>query len=377
MISKKHIFGLIFVIAIIYATTFFVLHRGAAESPRDQSNIVAAGGSDVLRVGRPLSDYRSSSTPSNIPVTGTSSGKMRPTPSPKPVLTPTPAPTVAPSGSASTVMKASPKGYFLLPDKTSSVSTLEALIKKVDGIVIITTWKDIEPQEGTYDFSSIDQKLAIAQAAGKEATLDIFTGKNSLPSWISAAGVQTWTDAKGSQLVYPTDPTFVKLWGERVAMLGARYDGNPTIRQISMCGSTGTLCGPRYPELPSGVSFEALESVWSQVIASYVSAFPSTLKQLEVHLTAGHDTDLPSYLLKQTGEGVGIFAEFLSDTSPAESSPVPEVIRSFPTKWCGFQMVSPLRDRLAAAIAHGSSLGCNYFEIYQGDVSNGYLPPAK
>jgi len=273
----------------------------------------------------------------------------------------------------SIVMKQTPRGAFLLPDKSASVATLESLIGKVDGIAIISTWKDIEPTMGTYEWGAIDAKIELARKAGKQASLVVFTGKNSLPDWLEGEGVRLWTDGKGNRLVHPTDETFVDLWSKRVALLGARYDSNPTVRMVGICGAAGTLCGPRYPELPSDVSFDGLKASWKRIVSAYETSFPLTSKHLETHLTVNRGTELPEYLFSVSDESVGIFAEFLSDVNPTASSPVPQVISSFGGRWCGFQMVSPLREKLSAAIAHGSSFGCEYFEVYQGDVSKGYL----
>ena len=269
--------------------------------------------------------------------------------------------------------KTEAQGYFLLPNKNSTLSELKDLLVEVDGMVIISTWKEIEPEKGVYDFSSIDQKLKLVEDAGKHAALYVFTGKNALPSWISNEGVATWRDSKGNELIYPTDETFATLWKARVAVLGARYDKKDAIRVVTMCGPAGTLCGPRYPELPEGVAFDDLKQIWLDILTAYETSFPNTLKHLEIHLTIGHGTDLPSYLIGKSGDNVGLFAEFLSDVSPVASMPVPQVMKAFPERWCGFQMVSPLKDKVTAAIEHGSSFGCTYFEIYQGDISNGYF----
>ena len=81
--------------------------------------------------------------------------------------------------------KTEAQGYFLLPNKNSTLSELKDLLVEVDGMVIISTWKEIEPEKGVYDFSSIDQKLKLVEDAGKHAALYVFTGKNALPSRIS------------------------------------------------------------------------------------------------------------------------------------------------------------------------------------------------
>ena len=133
------------------------------------------------------------------------------------------------------------------------------------------------------------------------------------------------------------------------------------------------MCGARYPEFPDGVVYADLIESWKQVLAAYQLAFPRTYKNFEVQLSAnGYGTKLPVDLFAGIAQDVkiGPFAEFLSDVAPADGSPT-GVAFSAAAKgrdWCGFQMVSPLGDKVGDAIRRGRSYGCDYFEIYTGDL---------
>ena len=278
---------------------------------------------------------------------------------------------LAPATAAAT----KPTGFFAMTGLTTPTAEKTEMLKLpyVSGMTSYVSWREIEPVKGQYNFSKIDGDIALAQSYGKKLTIGVFTGKDALPDWIAAEGVKTWVSGQGATLVYPTDKTFVSLWAARVRALGARYGANPTVVQITICGAAGTLCGPRYPELPPGVAYADLLSVWGEVIAAYQSAFPNTYKNLEVQLSAnGYGANLPVDLFGAIAKDakIGPFAEFLSDVAPSDGS-ITAVAFAAAAKgrdWCGFQMVSPLGDKVADAVRRGRSFGCNYFEIYTGDL---------
>lgn len=285
--------------------------------------------------------------------------------------TPTPTPTPPPVGSVE-----KPTGYYALTTRRMSDDLKRSLVSKpyISGMTSYVAWADIEPSKGQFDFSRIDNDIAIARAAGKKVTIGVFTGKDSLPSWLAADGVSLWTTSAGDTLINPVDARFVELWRERISLLGQRYDADPTVIQATMCGAAGTLCGPRYPELPAGVTYNQMLSNWQAVVAAYRNAFPNTYLNLEVHITVGFDLDLPKDIFGSIPltANVGPFAEFLSDTSPAPSAPTGLAFANTASgrQFCGFQTVSPLGNLLDEAIALGRSYGCGYFEIYADDVES-------
>jgi hypothetical protein len=278
------------------------------------------------------------------------------------------------SKTSSSSLKAKPFGFFALPGKTSSLTTRASLLGNsfIDGIVIPVGWADIEPSKGVYDFSSIDSTLQLATNANKAATIVVFTGKNSYPSWLGSSGVTFWTDQKGSTLIDPSSTAFAPLWDQTIAELGKHYDSNATVRQVSMCGLTGTLCGPRFPEFPPNTTFDTLQSNWQSVINNYATAFPHTFLNLEVQSTQSHNADLPKNLFASLpNSNIGPFADYLSTNTPSLTLPSGQVFSQVKTDWCGFQMVSPLGSSVGNAIAYGhTKFGCTYYEIYEGDVTN-------
>jgi hypothetical protein len=242
----------------------------------------------------------------------------------------------------------------------------------VSGITSYVTWRELEPVKNQFDFNKLDADIALARSRGKKVSIAVFTGKNSIPDWVVGEGVRTWVTSQGNTLIHPADGGFVTLWSSRVQALGARYGADSTVVQVAICGAAGTLCGPRYPELPNDVTYAQLLSHWASVIAAYEQAFPATYKHLEVHLSQGFDARLPVDLAAgvDAQAAFGPFAEFLSDVAPADGSVTGEAFSAIAKTrdWCGFQMVSPLDDKVGLAVQRGRDLGCNYFEIYGADL---------
>lgn len=269
-----------------------------------------------------------------------------------------------------------PRGYFALTTRTLSATQKAELVSNpaIAGMTSYVTWNDIEPTKGQFDWSRIDSDIAIAAAAGKKITIGVFTGRNAIPPWAAGDGVRLWTNSAGTTLVHPADRRFVDLWRERAAFLGARYDDSPTVVQVTICGAVGTLCGPRYPQVPSDLAYADLVRNWSDIIDAYVGAFPRTYLNLEVHLTDGYGAQLPIDLFATIAPNtaIGPFAEFLSDIQPSPTAPTGIAFQSIKASrsFCAFQMVSALADRVDRAILLGQSYGCRYSEIYASDVTS-------
>jgi|GEM_PF-5662205 len=269
-----------------------------------------------------------------------------------------------------------PRGYFALTTRTLSATQKAELVSNpaIVGMTSYVTWNDIEPTKGQFDWSRIDSDIAIAAAAGKKITIGVFTGRNAIPPWAAGDGVRLWTNSAGTTLVHPADRRFVDLWRERAAFLGARYDDSPTVVQVTICGAVGTLCGPRYPQVPSDLAYADLVRNWSDIIDAYVGAFPRTYLNLEVHLTDGYGAQLPIDLFATIAPNtaIGPFAEFLSDIQPSPTAPTGIAVQSIKASrsFCAFQMVSALADRVDRAILLGQSYGCRYSEIYASDVTS-------
>ncbi len=112
------------------------------------------------------------------------------------------------------------------------------------------TWAEIEPREGVYDFSRLDQALAKAGPAGRIAfgvmTMDTCCSQPDgvdVPSYLKDRPSKGfWIDgdasSKASHVFVPdwNDPFFLTRWQALWAAIGARYDGDARIAWVDLRG---------------------------------------------------------------------------------------------------------------------------------------------
>jgi Beta-galactosidase len=122
------------------------------------------------------------------------------------------------------------------------------------GVQIRYVWAELEPAEGRYDFTSIDQRLAELAAQGKRLVIQVQT-KSFDPSWklvpdyLKAVeydgGAFTFeSEKKGERAAHHTTPRGynIALWNPRVRdrlialfqALGERYNSHPSFEGIGM-----------------------------------------------------------------------------------------------------------------------------------------------
>ncbi|MBL7744533.1 MAG: beta-galactosidase [Chitinophagaceae bacterium] len=74
-----------------------------------------------------------------------------------------------------------PGGIFSSAGSTSSVVLNHA---ETRGILVRAFWKDIEPAEGNFNFTSLDNQINSIKAAGKKYSLGILAGGIGSPDWL-------------------------------------------------------------------------------------------------------------------------------------------------------------------------------------------------
>ena len=100
------------------------------------------------------------------------------------------------------------------------------------------SWKILNPAEGIYDWSILDQNLETVISQGKQFSFRVYTmqgesyGGHQLPQWVLNKGAVINPDGEVdfSNCVYQQE------WGNFVNQLIERYDGNPDIAFIDISG---------------------------------------------------------------------------------------------------------------------------------------------
>lgn len=102
-------------------------------------------------------------------------------------------------------------------------------------------WLDLEPSDGVYNWSPLDDILRRAEKAHKKVSLRVYVNADGFfkatPDWFFALpGAQSYqTDfsaQQGIKLPIAWDPIFRAKFGEFLTALGHRYDGNRTIEYV-------------------------------------------------------------------------------------------------------------------------------------------------
>lgn len=281
-------------------------------------------------------------------------------------------------------------GIYLFVTQTVNLTEAQLALNKpfVDGLVIGGAWNQIEPTEGNYDWSSIDQYLDLVKAKDKKATITLYPGKFA-PAWVYAKNVDSWTfvDHLGNTVTLPNplDGDLYPIWHNTVKAFGQKYSNDPAVLQVNMCGGTGALCGPRinnvFPPGWGAGSPSFMTDQWKTTVDTYASAFPSKMLFLEFQGTTGSSTTIPEHLFAYSDPKYGnrliIFADHLSNTAPNTSGNVGQDFINLGPKSggnsCAMQEARAQGVNLDAAYTHGfNDFGCKYFEIYKTDFAAAY-----
>jgi hypothetical protein len=100
------------------------------------------------------------------------------------------------------------------------------------------TWEDLNPADGLYDWSPLDNERETAVASGKQFSFRVITmlgeiyGGHKVPGWVIE---------KGAVITSSGEPDYANCiyqqeWGEFVSALANRYDGIPDIAFIDISG---------------------------------------------------------------------------------------------------------------------------------------------
>lgn len=98
------------------------------------------------------------------------------------------------------------------------------------------TWDQLEPGEGYFNWSLVDNWVQTVYSEGKAVALGVHLmewGGETVPDWVFAAGAQTIT-CNGWRIPKYWDPVFLAKLEHFVQALAARYDNDPRIEWIQI-----------------------------------------------------------------------------------------------------------------------------------------------
>jgi hypothetical protein len=165
------------------------------------------------------------------------------------------------------------------------------------GVTFRTSWADVEPEEGRFDFSKIDTVFANAEKHGKWVELILIPGFGT-PRW-AMRGVQTGTfsiaygPGSGTELPLPVpwDATYRSRWFAFLRVIAERYGSKTSFRKIAAAGPTSVSAEMSLPDSRQdigewrrlGYTSEKYVDAWKQTFSTYFTLFPHQYFSLALH----------------------------------------------------------------------------------------------
>jgi hypothetical protein len=166
----------------------------------------------------------------------------------------------------------------------------------VSGVAVQIHWSDLEPSDGGYVWTQLDDVFATAHSHQKWVALLAFPGFFT-PSW-ALQGVATdqfpfqYGPGVGTvaPLPMPWDPTYLTRWSSFLKALATRYGTSPDFRMIAADGPTSVSAEFTLPNSPQdqrqwradGYTPSRYVSAWQQIFSTYAADFPNQYVSLSV-----------------------------------------------------------------------------------------------
>jgi Beta-galactosidase len=174
----------------------------------------------------------------------------------------------------------------------------------VKGVSLSVEWHAVEPQEGHFQWDTLDELVAKAAALGKEVTLRLLPGI-STPEWVYQKGAKAFTFVDRNpfhgealykpghryssfgqtlKIPIPWDDVFLASWERTVAAFGEHYRNATNIAMVHLAGPTRhstEMILPRDNEDKGqwrslGYAPQKLIGAWQRSIDAFARAFPQT-----------------------------------------------------------------------------------------------------
>lgn len=302
------------------------------------------------------------------------------------------------NGSATTSTSTAPASkVFALMDVGDSTTVLNSFASQptVDGLAFRTSWKVLEPTDGTYDWTTLDAAFDTVRTTNKLLTLHVGASSIGMPTWLSGVGVAmyTYTTPMGVSVTEPVpwDGIFISRYTQFVAALATHIQAQGYTNQL-YAFSDGvpiaemSIVGCLNSSLTGGTAYNRASYIgaWETTVAAYATAFPNTKlfvsAPVSVICMPDYDgktfyTELMTYALTKSAKTT-IFAADLNALGSARLVQVDASVSAHSA--LAFQMIwsstndtqNRMQGSLKDAVCHGIGSGARYFEIYKVDISS-------
>ena len=284
------------------------------------------------------------------------------------------------SGSVSATLKDSAYGIYSLTEADDHQLATDSSWKNpnVTGVIIRTSWQNVEPSQGTFNWSYVDQGITLAHKYTKKVGITIVAGMKS-PTWIYSVGAQQFTIQGVGVMPCPWDPVFRSYWQQFVTAFGKRYDFEPAVSYITatgpgreeeclLCKSTADVA-----ELNADGGVQVWIQAAETIAGFYYAAFPTTpFVYSDGEPIPDDSTDygtIVNYCVKVFGPSFGIKSCGLYPGYSKGSYGGTEIPLLSPTNPVGFQdFLSFQTKQLGQALNVGIGLKAHFIEVYSRDI---------
>ena len=210
-------------------------------------------------------------------------------------------------------------------------------------VYVDVTWRELEPQEGVYDFDAIDEEnyLEKWRSLGKNVVFRFVCDEPSdephmdIPDWLyEKTGDGVFYDTaygKGYSPDYANE-TFIEYHRKAIEALGKRYGGDSFFCFIEL-GSVGHW-GEWHVKYDEGIKRLPGEDVLLRYVTPYVSAFPNAKLMMRRPFSYVSDLGLGVYN-DMTGyeEDTGEWLSWIEDGGTYSGPETPMKLKAVPDVW--------------------------------------------
>ncbi len=180
----------------------------------------------------------------------------------------------------------------------TSDATLNAYANpNTSGVTFRTSWADVEPKEGKFDYSKLDTVFDNAEKHSKWVELILIPGFGT-PAWAMKdvkSDVFAISYGRGAgtseSLPAPWDKTYLTRWFAFLKAISERYGDRPSFRMIAAAGPTSVSAEMSLPDDSDGIAkwkklgytSDKYINAWKQTFSAYSYTFPRQYFSLALH----------------------------------------------------------------------------------------------
>lgn len=273
------------------------------------------------------------------------------------------------------------KGIFQFGSNASTLASNPSIA----GAHLGYYWSQLEPQQGQYNWSVIDQQMAPWIKYGKKIILRVSTSgwtrwappysQSGTPQWVYNLGVRSVTEIDGSVLPEYWNPIFLQNFADFVHAFAQRYDGNPNVAYIDIgLGVGGEAKADSHNSNPNQLNLWKqigyTNANWWNAVQSIISAYTSSFTHTPLAV-------MPDkvFMEKSKGYTAALLLNYavqhglwLQDNGLVKNRELPAQFMRVPHPEEQTGATTSTGDKLQDDIQRALDLGANYILIFGTDL---------